>query len=617
MFEFRGLFFSPFNRSKDVQRVTAMTIDMTKPFHLPWCSRGSSDFRGRYVVRLHAGGAIMYAHNMNFILCHLPNISHSANSNITFLYWLLRWELYHPLTKAAMKLFIDWDGGIENTADTTMMFLAHVIKKRWRSDIETYRMVTKHSHSVQDQKFFVLRYLGYNTTLMTTNFAQALFKLMLGFKKNKESYCLLLLASEFDWDAYFADCINPSLKYWNRPLAWKYMAGNDESRGLPRVRVKTWGDAQKHWHGVDDSADGADILPYIKEPGNLLLYILQSYSFMHVCVAVADRPKKLPNLKWVTPKIAKDVEFLAGKYCSKEEQAWFKEVLQYSELTRIVWDGEEGDGGLPGRPGHFVMKDKAGYEWEAKVRVLGDLPEDLWALPADRSAAQDDVEMLSEQERLFVPRTSFVNDGAAPTHPAWMGARLLDEEEKRQHDFGDESRFPAAHLKVTAILAEDPTEAGLKKATVKELKSWLAENDQRRSGSKPILIQRVLSCFSDVSEQKSGAEDGSQERPAAGGRRRKRRRVADVQPLLDENLKSISESSSDESLIPQPLIITDRNRPHSAARRRVRRQFARVYGRSDEEREAAGLREQHCRSDLSDSSSEEWEPVNALRDLYN
>eukprot|EP00808_Paulinella_micropora_P000579 g60844.t1 len=30
---------------KDIQRVTSMTIDMTKPFHLPWSSRGSSDFR--------------------------------------------------------------------------------------------------------------------------------------------------------------------------------------------------------------------------------------------------------------------------------------------------------------------------------------------------------------------------------------------------------------------------------------------------------------------------------------------------------------------------------------------------------------------------------------------
>eukprot|EP00808_Paulinella_micropora_P000252 g13029.t1 len=55
-----------------------------------------------------------------------------------------RWELYHPRTKAAKKLYVDWDGGVENTSETTMMF--------W--------MVTKHSHSVQDHKFFVMRYLG-------------------------------------------------------------------------------------------------------------------------------------------------------------------------------------------------------------------------------------------------------------------------------------------------------------------------------------------------------------------------------------------------------------------------------------------------------------------------
>eukprot|EP00808_Paulinella_micropora_P025278 g48667.t1 len=39
---------------------------------------------------------------------------------------------------------------------------------------------------------------------------------------------------------------------------------------------------------------------------------------------------------------------------------------------------------------------------------------------------------------------------------------------------------------------------------------------------------------------------------------------------------------------------------------------------SDEEREAAELRQRRCRSDLLDSSSsEEWEPINALRDLNN
>jgi len=342
---------------------------------------------------------------------------------------------------------------------------------------------------------------------------------------------------------------------------------------------------------------------------------------MYILCAASDRPKKLANATWVTDKIKKDVRYLAGKYCSREEQEWFDEVLHHSQLTRIIWDGEEGEGGLPGRPGHFVMKDRTGYEWEAHVRVLGDLPEDVWGVPSDRAEAQENVDKLTEEERLYVARTSFVNEGSAPVHPAWYGARHLNEEEKRLHDFHDESRFPAPHLRVNSILAENPTEEGLKKATVKELKSWLTENSQRRSGpgSKPVLIQRVLSVFADDAEQVRRAEGGAQQQAAGGGRRRagggrlrKRRRIGSPEP--DEKQKA-SSSSSDDSPLLSASSINQRNRPHSASRVRVRRQFARVFGRSDEEREAAAIREQNLKSDMSASSSEKWEPINALRDL--
>eukprot|EP00808_Paulinella_micropora_P001377 g14438.t1 len=163
-----------------------------------------------------------------------------------------------------------------------------------------------------------------------------------------------------------------------RPLAWQYQAGNSENGFLPRVRVKTWGDAQMHWHGVNDDPDGEDILPYIKEP---------------------DRPAKLPHVDWATPKRVKDVQFLANK---------------------------------------------------------------------------------------------------------------------------------------------------------------------------------------------------------------KRRRTDAEEPLKNEEISSSSESSDDEPLVPL------QNQPHSAARVRVRRTFARVFACSDEEREAQGLREEGCRSDLSESSSEGWQPPNAL-----
>eukprot|EP00808_Paulinella_micropora_P007380 g62567.t1 len=89
---------------------------------------------------------------------------------------------------------------------------------------------------------------------------------------------------------------------------------------------------------------------------------------------------------------------------------------------------------------------------------------------------------------------------------------------------------------------------------------------------------------------------------------RKRRRTDAEEPLENEEISSSSESSDDEPLVPL------QNQPHSAARVRVRRTFARVFACSDEEQEAQGLREEGCRSDLSESSSEGWQPPNALGD---
>eukprot|EP00808_Paulinella_micropora_P025270 g13433.t1 len=37
--------------------------------------------------------------------------------------------------------------------------------------------------------------------------------------------------------------------------------------------------------------------------------------------------------------------------------------------------------------------------------------------------------LLSEEERLRMPRVNFRNDGTAPPHPAWRGCRLLDASE--------------------------------------------------------------------------------------------------------------------------------------------------------------------------------------------
>ena len=197
----------------------------------------------------------------------MPDVQHGTNENLTWLYHLLRWEMFHDETKSAGILHIDWDGGPENTDLAAMMFFAHLVAKGWKIRIETHRMVRNHTHNRQDQVFFVLRYAGWKTSLFCTSLAQGLFQLLQGFVKDRENYVILLLASAYDWKSYFAPCVNPNLVYYNRPLAWQYKSAEEGTFGLPAVRCKTWGDAQAKWHGEKDKPDGPPLLPYMGPPG--------------------------------------------------------------------------------------------------------------------------------------------------------------------------------------------------------------------------------------------------------------------------------------------------------------------------------------------------------------
>jgi len=222
------------------------------------------------VVKLSAGGATSFSHDKKFILCHLPDVDHGGNENFTWLYHLIRWELFHPDTKAAGTLFIDWDGGSENTTGTALAFFSHLIAKGWKIKIQTHRMVRSHTHNPQDQEFFIMRYCGWKTSLYVTSLAQGLFNLLKGFHKSKENIVVLLLVANYDWKAYFSSCLNP---HWNykvasQPLAWEYSVPEPSTHGLPAVRVKTWGDAQQRFHGERDDPDGPPLIPYVGPPGN-------------------------------------------------------------------------------------------------------------------------------------------------------------------------------------------------------------------------------------------------------------------------------------------------------------------------------------------------------------
>lgn len=259
---------------------------LTNAVHL-----GNPLFKGRYVCKFHCGGATSFSHDKNFILVHLPDVQHGANENLTWLYHLLRWELWRDGTKSAGTLYIDWDGGPENTDITTQLFFCHLIAMGWKIKILTHRMVRNHTHNKQDQVFYILRYTGWKTTLFTTSLAQGLFKLLLGFAKAKrDDYVILLLASAYDWRTYFQGSANPNFKYYQRPLAWQYSVAEDGTFGLPAVRVKTMGDGQQEWHGEEDKPGGAPLLPYLGPPGTLSMkFLSRTWSSILYCSVVATR----------------------------------------------------------------------------------------------------------------------------------------------------------------------------------------------------------------------------------------------------------------------------------------------------------------------------------------
>eukprot|EP00808_Paulinella_micropora_P012308 g39934.t1 len=282
----------------------------------------------------------------------------------------------------------------------------------------------------------------------------------------------MLVNSDYDWRGYFEQCRNKHLKHYKRPLAYQYEAGDVASKYLPGVRYKVWGHAEQKWRGENDSVEGKDLRPYVQPPNP------------------AHRPEKLPPVPWVTEEISKNVRKVAQKYCSAQEREWFEDILKDGHLLNekwIVWDGEEGAGGLAGRPAHFTCTDAAGKQWQVNVRVLDVLPADLWAVPSDREACISAEYLLSEEERLRMPRVNFRNDGTAPPHPAWRGCRLLDASEV--WDFNNPPPPPPDADKVDRLLQSGAP--ALAKATVAQLKAWLAVHRQTVTGRKATLIDAV------------------------------------------------------------------------------------------------------------------------------
>eukprot|EP00808_Paulinella_micropora_P007551 g4888.t1 len=462
------------------QWCSCITIDMSKPFYIPSARRLLDDFKNRHVMELNWGGSINFGGKVEYVLVHGPGIQHGANANITFLYHILRADLWDPKTMASSHLDLEVDGAGDNTAMHAQMFYCHLCKKLWKDTVCTNRCPRHHTHNIQDQRHYVTRYFGWNKTTTTTNLAQGLRKMLLGYKNSGRRVVLLLLTQNYDWEEYFAPCWNSNVKYSNKPLSWKYEASSEEG-GMPTAEYKQQGDADPVWQGEGGEPGGPQLAVYLREP-------------------TLDRPKPLPLVNWVTEKKKEDLEYIFSRdHMSQEEITLMRKYMLTYEFTGIVDDGKYGDDGLPGKPAHIgPIIDRRCYAWTARdIRVLDDLPPDLWAVPPARLAAREDRDRLTLAEQAKLPYSKIYSHKPTPTHPKkYPGARAMTEDEQKEWQAIGVEKDPVQEIKAAFAQAKEQslTEEKFGKmpvVTVARLKAYCRAHGLLFSGEKPALLARV------------------------------------------------------------------------------------------------------------------------------
>eukprot|EP00808_Paulinella_micropora_P032057 g16021.t1 len=462
------------------QWTSCITIDMSKPFFIPSARRILDDFKNKHVMELNWGGSINFGGKVEYVLIHGPGIKHSANANITFLYHILRADLWDPKTMASNHLDLEIDGAGDNTAMHAQLFYSHLCKNRWKDTVCTNRCPRHHTHNIQDQRHYVTRYFGWNKTTTTTNLAQGLHKMLLGYKNSGRRVVLLLLTKNYNWEGYFEPCWNTNIKYSNKPLSWKYEASAEEG-GMPTAEYKQQGDADPVWQGEGGVPGAPQLKIYLREP-------------------TLDRPEPLPLENWVTQKKKEDLEYIFSRdHMSQEEVALMKEYMLTFGFTGIHQDGKYGDDGLPGTPAHIgPISDKRGHRWTAEnIRILDELPEDLWAVPSARFAARQDRDRLTPAEQARLPYHHIFSIKQTPTHPKkYPGARAMTEKEEKQwHSIGVE-KDPVTEIEVAFAKAKEQelTEEKFGRIsgfTVPNLKAYCKASGLAVSGNKPALLSRV------------------------------------------------------------------------------------------------------------------------------
>jgi len=247
------------------------------------------------------------------------------------------------------------------------------------------------------------------------------------------------------------------------------------------AEYKQQGDADPVWSGEGGEPDGPPIELYIREP-------------------TLARPNPIPPLNWVTEKQKEYLEsiFRTG-HMSEQEVELMREYMSTFEFTDIKRDGVYGQDGLPGYPAHIrPVADVRGHAWLAKnIRILDELPPDLWSVPRARFAAREDRDQLTPAESARLPKHRIYSSKPTPRHPKkYPGARAMTAaEEKEWASIGVEKD---AVLEIETKCAEAVSEglnedkfAKMPGVTVALLKKYCQAKGLPTSGNKPALVTRV------------------------------------------------------------------------------------------------------------------------------
>ena len=217
----------------------------------------------------------------------------------------------------------------------------------WRARLETHRNLTKHGHGGHDQQFYTMRYKGYYSLATVTSFAQALDLLSGVFKSSEYRTVVLVMAKNWDWESLFKPYLSSNAKYYTRPLAWQYIAPEDDEK-TASARYKDWGDASQYWLGEEGKRDA--------EPLHFLTALPEAKSF---------RPRLLPLQSIATEQLCADVRAITSTgVTGSEEKSQMEKILSSGgDLAQLVTvTGGLDEGGLPGKPGYARCKDKFGKE---------------------------------------------------------------------------------------------------------------------------------------------------------------------------------------------------------------------------------------------------------------